>query len=80
MGAAADDLLRVIGLGVHGVGDEQDPVQAARQALQGVEQRRERRDLVALRVDGDLGQDDAGTGVQRGQQMGLPAAGQAGTP
>jgi len=38
------------------------------------------RDFVPLRGDGDLGQDDTGGGVQRGQQMDLAAVAAAGTP
>ncbi|BEL08210.1 hypothetical protein Q0Z83_064010 [Actinoplanes sichuanensis] len=54
------------------------PGKAAQQVLHGVEQWCERRDLVALRIDRDLGEDDAGAGVQRGQQMRLTAVGQTG--
>ena len=77
MGTAGGDLGGVVGLGVHGVGDEQDSGQAAQDLLDGVEKRGECWDFVALGVDGDLGQDDAGAGVQRGQQMHLSAAGEA---
>ncbi|MDU0294824.1 hypothetical protein NUG22_36930 [Saccharothrix longispora] len=38
-----------------------------------VEKRCERGDLVGFRVHGDLGQDDAGVGVQRGEQVDLVA-------
>ena len=70
--AASDrDLVGVAGLGVQGVSDEQDTGQAAQHGLDGIQQWREGGDLVALGVDGDLGQDDAGAGVQRGQQVDL---------
>jgi hypothetical protein len=61
------DLGGVAGLGVQGVGDEDQVFQAAQDLFDRVQQRGERGDFVGFRVDGDLGQDDAGTGVQRGQ-------------
>jgi hypothetical protein len=78
--APPGDLVGVAGLGVQGVGDEQYPGQRAEDPLDGVEQRSERGDLIALGVDGDLGQDDAGAGVQRGQKVDLAAVGPASTP
>jgi hypothetical protein len=54
-------------------GDEQHSGQIAQDAFDGVEQRGEGGDLVALGVDGDTGQNGAGTGVQRGQQVDLTA-------
>ena len=78
VGAAGGDLVGVAGLGVHGVGDEYHAVQAAQHGFDGVEQWCERRDFVAFRRDGDLRQDDAGTGVQCGQEMDFGAVGAAG--
>lgn len=79
MGAAGGDLFGVGGLSVEGVGDEQQAGQAAEHGLDGVEQRCERGNFVRFRVDGDLGDDDAGAGVQRGQQMDLAAVAAAGS-
>ncbi|GAA1576839.1 hypothetical protein GCM10009827_118320 [Dactylosporangium maewongense] len=66
------------GLGVQGVGDEYDPGQVAVHGFDGVEQWCGRRDFVRLRLDGHLGQDDAGAGVQGGEEMDVAAVGAAG--
>jgi hypothetical protein len=56
---AGGDLVGVPGLGVQGAGDEQDPGEGVEHLLDGVEQRRERRDFVRFRVHGDLGGDES---------------------
>jgi hypothetical protein len=58
---------------MQGVRGEQDPAQSAEYGFDCVEQRSESGDLVALGVDRDLGQDDAGAGIQGGQQVNLTA-------
>ncbi|WP_158647658.1 hypothetical protein [Actinoplanes sp. ATCC 53533] len=55
------------------------PFPAAQHGFDGVQQRVEHGDFVGFRVDGDLRRDDPGAGVQRGQQVNLPAVGAAGT-
>ncbi|NMO57789.1 hypothetical protein HH310_42335 [Actinoplanes sp. TBRC 11911] len=49
-------------LGMQGVRGEQHPGQGAEHRRDGIKQRAERGDLIALGIDGDLGQ--AGAGVQ----------------
>jgi hypothetical protein len=77
--AAGGEQVSVPGLGMQSISDEQNAGQAAENAFDSVEKWCERGDFVGLRVDGDLGQDDAGAGVERGQQMHLTPVGAAGT-
>ncbi|GAA2339238.1 hypothetical protein GCM10010170_021200 [Dactylosporangium salmoneum] len=79
VGVAGGDLPGVPGLGVQGIGDEDDVGQVAEHSCDGVEQWGECRDFVALRRDGELCQDDAGGGVEGGEQVDLAAVGAAGT-
>lgn len=80
VGTPRGDLGRVGGLGMQRVGSEDRVLQAAQDLFDGVQQRREGGDVVGLRRDGDLREDDAGAGVQRGQQVYLAAVDAAGTP
>jgi hypothetical protein len=75
VGATGGDLACVAGLGVQRVRHDDHPVKGAEQLLDPVQQRGERRDLVRLRRDLHLGQNDAGAGVIGRQQVHLTAIG-----